>query len=92
MSFSSIRNDFPIFQNQKDLVYLDSAATSLKPQPVIDAVNEYNSSYSANVFRGLYSISEKATLAFERARKKVAEFIGARRVEEVIFTKGTREY
>jgi|SRR3989344_305266 len=91
MSFSSIRNDFPIFQNQKDLVYLDSAATSLKPQPVIDAVNEYNSSYSANVFRGLYSISEKATLAFERARKKVAEFIGARRVEEVIFTKGTTE-
>ena len=88
---SSLRHDFPILRNQKNLVYLDSAATSLKPQVVIDAVNEYNSSYSANVFRGLYPISEKATLAFEEARKKVAKFIGANKTEEIIFTKGTTE-
>lgn len=91
MQLSSIRNDFPIFNNNKDLIYLDSAATSLKPQSVIDAVNEYNSSYSANVFRGLYPISEKATLAFEESRKKVSAFIGANRPEEIIFTKGTTE-
>lgn len=88
---SPYQKDFPIFQKQRDMVYLDSAATSLKPQVVIDAVNEYNSSYSANVFRGLYPISEQATLAFEAAREKVATFIGAQRTEEVIFTKGTTE-
>jgi cysteine desulfurase/selenocysteine lyase len=88
---SAIRNDFPIFKSQKDFVYLDSAATSLKPQTVIDAVNEYNSSYSANVFRGLYPISEKATTAFEDARKKVATFIGANKPEEIVFTKSTTE-
>lgn len=89
----SIRRDFPIFQKvsgEKPLVYLDSAATTLKPQTVIDAVHEYYSTYSANVFRGIYTMSEKATQAYELSRQKVAHFIGAE-PQEIIFTRNTTE-
>lgn len=82
--------NFPILTEQ-GIVYLDSAATSLKPQSVIDAVSEYYSSYSSNIHRGLYPIAEKATEAYENAREKVAKFIHANRTEEVIFTRGTTE-
>ncbi|MBI4129899.1 cysteine desulfurase [Candidatus Roizmanbacteria bacterium] len=81
---------FPILRNKK-LVYLDSAATSLKPQSVIDAINDYYSHYSANVFRGLYDISEKATLKYEETREKVAQFINAKSSSEIVFTSGTTE-
>ncbi|OGK64770.1 hypothetical protein A2313_02130 [Candidatus Roizmanbacteria bacterium RIFOXYB2_FULL_41_10] len=86
-----LKHDFPIFQNQPDLVYLDSTATALKPQIVIDSLTEYYQEYSANVFRGLYPISELATNKYEQARQTVADFIKAKDVAEVIFVRGTTE-
>jgi len=73
------------------LVYLDSAATSQKPRQVIDALVRYYEEYNANVHRGIYAIAEEATARYEEARGKVAAFIGARRPEEVIFTRSTTE-
>jgi len=91
---SVIRKDFPILTptlRGKPLVYLDSAATSLKPVPVIQAVREYYESYSANVFRGIYQLSERATENYENARAKVAGFIHAGTPDEVVFTRNTTE-
>ena len=88
--FKSIKEDFPIFKNNSDLIYLDSGATSLKPQSVIDAMSAYYSEYSANIKRGIYTISEKATEEYEKARETVAKFIGAE-TNEVIFTRNTTE-
>lgn len=79
---------FPIFEKHPDLIYLDSAATSLKPESVISAEREYEEVYSANIARGLYPIAEVATDAFETARKKVSRFIHAD-PKEIIFTSGT---
>jgi cysteine desulfurase/selenocysteine lyase len=90
----SIQKDFPLLKRTihgKRIVYLDSSATSLKPQAVLDAMNGYYTQYTANVFRGIYTISEEATLAFENARQKVASFIHAPRKEEVVFTRNTSE-
>ena len=86
----AIRRDFPVLQQQtngKPLVYLDSAASSQKPQSVIDAVDECYSQYYANVHRGIYDLSEKSSDEFERARKKVARFINAKSWRELIFTR-----
>ncbi len=79
---------FPILKD--GLVYLDSAATTQKPQRVIDRINKYYSEENANVHRGIYTLSEVATIAYEDSRDKVASFIGCSS-EEVIFTKGTTE-
>ncbi len=84
------KNDFPIFKNNSGLIYLDSGATSLKPQSVVDAMSAYYTEYSANIKRGIYTISEKATEAYEKARETVAEFIGAD-TGEIIFTRNTTE-
>ncbi|MDP3987829.1 MAG: cysteine desulfurase [Candidatus Levybacteria bacterium] len=84
------KKDFPIFNN-KNLVYLDSAATSQKPKVVIDAISDYYKNYNANVHRGLYPISEKATQEVEEAREKIAKFINAKIPAEIIFTKNTTE-
>jgi len=81
---------FPIYKNNPDLAYFDSGATALKPQIVLDKMMEYYTEYSANIHRGIYSISEKATEEYEKAREKMAEFIGAE-TEEVVFTRGTTE-
>src|SRR3989344_729833 len=86
----NIKSNFPIYKSNPKLVYLDSTATSLKPQEVIDKEVEYYSKYSANVKRGIYGISERATLEYENARKIVASFINAKS-DEVIFTRGTTE-
>ncbi len=89
-----IRKDFPIFEreiNGKPIVYLDSTATSLKPQSVIDAVNWYYTKATANVFRGIYTISEEATAAYERSRVSVGNLIGVSDVGEIIFTRNTSE-
>jgi cysteine desulfurase/selenocysteine lyase len=89
-----IRNDFPILQQSKDghsLVYLDSGATSQKPLPVIEALDDYYRTYNANVHRGIYDLSEKASEAYEQARKKIAHFINAKSWREVIFTRSTTE-
>lgn len=87
--FQSIRKDFPIFEKYPGLVYLDSAATSLKPQAVINAEKEYLEAYSTNVGRGLYPLAETATEKFEAVREKTTRFIGARSAKEIIFTSGT---
>lgn len=90
-----LRRDFPILGREVrpgvPLVYLDSAATSLKPRRVIDALSEHYCLRSANVHRGIYTIAEEATEAYETARAKVARFINAASVEEVVFTHGTTE-
>ncbi len=89
-----IRADFPILQQQVNgypLAFLDSAASSQKPAPVIEAMNEYYRRYNANVHRGVYQLSEQATEALETARRKVARFIGARSAREVIWTRNTTE-
>ncbi len=86
-----IKADFPIFKNQPGLIYLDSTATSLKPQPVIDKENEYYQKYSANIFRGIYKISETATSQYENSREKIAHFIGAKDSREIIFTRNATE-
>lgn len=86
-----VRNDFPIYFHKPDLVYLDSAATSLKPISVINKINEYYKKYSANIHRGIYEIAEKATEEYEETRKIISLFIHANRPEEIIFTRGTTE-
>lgn len=90
----AIRQDFPILHqvtNGYPLVYLDSAASSQKPLAVIQAVDTYYRCYNANVHRGIYDLSEKASEAYERARKKVARFINAKSWREVIFTRNATE-
>ncbi len=89
-----IRGDFPLLQrvvNGYPLVYLDNAATSQKPTAVIGAIDEYYQMHNANVHRGVYTLSEEATEAYEGARRKVARFINARSYREVIFTRNATE-
>src|SRR3954452_6822393 len=89
-----LRRDFPILRQQVNghpLVYLDSASTSQKPQVVIDALDTYYREYNANVHRGIYTIGEKATAEYEKARAKVARFINAPDSHEVIFTRNATE-
>lgn len=94
MDIAAIRQDFPIFSRQingNPLVYLDNAASSQKPRQVADAMREYLLHEHSNVHRGVHTLSQEATVRYEQARAKVASFIGAKRVEEVIFTRGTTE-
>src|SRR5664279_5283438 len=89
-----LRADFPILRreiNGHPLVYLDSASTSQKPDVVIDAVADYYREYNANVHRGIYTIGEEATAAYELARTRVARFITAPDVHEVVFTRNATE-
>jgi len=85
------KNLFPIFKNNPDLHYLDSTATSLKPQVVLDKMMDYYINYSANIHRGLYPISERATEEYEKVREKTAKFIGAKKSGEIIFTSGATD-
>lgn len=94
LDIESIRKDFPILHQEVNgfpLVYLDNAATTQKPQPVMDALHTYYSSYNSNIHRGAHYLATKATDAFEESRKTLAAFINAPEVEEVIFTKGTTD-
>ena len=91
IDFLNIKKNFPIFQKQPDLVYLDSTATSLKPKIVINKIKEYYEEYSANVFRGIYPVSEKATIEFEETREIVSKFINANKSEEIVFTRNATE-
>jgi cysteine desulfurase / selenocysteine lyase len=93
-SIADIRQDFPLLAREvhgRPLVYLDSTASSQKPNAVIEAMTTYYQSYNANVHRGVYEISEEATAAMEKARMKVARFIHARQSKQVIFTRNTTE-
>ena len=88
------RKFFPIFNQRfknKPLIYLDNAATTQKPHPVINKVNEFYQQYNANVHRTIYQIGEKATHEYELARKKVASFINAPDPRSIVFTHGTTE-
>ena len=91
----ALRQDFPILQrvlpNGRPLVYFDNAATSQKPESVIRAMDDYYRRYNANVHRGVHTLSEEATAAFESAREKVAKFIHAPSARQIIFTRGTTE-
>ncbi|HYS71742.1 MAG TPA: cysteine desulfurase [Thermoplasmata archaeon] len=89
-----VKDDFPVLKRSvrgKPLVYVDSAATSQKPQQVIDAITEYYGKYNANVHRAVYDLGEEATREYEGAREKIAAFIGAKDSREVVFTRGTTE-
>ena len=88
------RQDFPILQrvvNDRPLVYLDNAATTQKPQSVIDTLTDYYTRYNANIHRGNYNLAIEATNAYEFARAKVAAYINAKETHEVIFTRGATE-
>jgi cysteine desulfurase/selenocysteine lyase len=90
----TIRQQFPILSREvkgKPLVYFDNAATSQKPQVVIDALINYYTGYNANIHRGIHTIAEEATAAFEQTRDAVKEFIHAASREEIVFTRGTTE-
>jgi cysteine desulfurase/selenocysteine lyase len=94
MDTAAIRSDFPILHqevNGKPLVYLDSAATAQKPKQVLDALNHYYQYDNANVHRAVHAIGERATLAYEGARAKVARFIGSPHARQIIFTRNTTE-
>ena len=93
INVARIREDFPILKrqvNDKPLIYFDNAATSQKPNAVIDAVDRYYREYNANIHRGIHKLAEEATVAHEEAREKVAKFINAKRTE-VVFTRNTTE-
>jgi cysteine desulfurase / selenocysteine lyase len=92
MDVHEIRKDFPILSeviNGHPLVYLDSAATSQKPIPVIEKINEYYKKMNANVHRGVHTLGTRATEGYEGAREKVRKFINAKSTKEIIFTRGT---
>jgi cysteine desulfurase/selenocysteine lyase len=94
LDVAAIRRDFPILHQQvngKPLVFLDNAASSQRPQQVIDAISYYYEHDHANVHRGVHTLSQRATDAFEGAREKVRRFINARSSKEVIFVRGTTE-
>ncbi len=96
MSFNieALRNEFPILSrkvNGQPLVYFDNGATAQKPQVMIDALNNYYSFENANIHRGVHSLSQEATTAFEAARTKAQVYFNAAKSEEIIFTKGTTD-
>ena len=91
---AAIRQDFPLLARRvhgKPLVYLDNAATTQKPQVVIDRVTQFYVEENANVHRGVHWLSERATEAFEEARATIGRFLNARRAEEIVFVRGTTE-
>jgi cysteine desulfurase/selenocysteine lyase len=91
---NAIRGDFPLFERDfggRSLAYLDSAATSLKPRQVLAAVDAYNTRFTANIHRGIYTTAEEATAAYEAARAAVARHIGANETAEVVFVRNATE-
>lgn len=88
---SPFRDAFPLFRKRPNDVYLDNAATTQKPESVLDALRTYYTEHNANVHRGVHALSTLATEEFERSRQVVAEFVNAPKPEEVIWTRGTTE-
>src|SRR5438046_5053874 len=94
VDWNAIREDFPILRERAHghpLIYFDSAATSQKPQAVVEALRNYYEHDNANVHRGLHELSSRATEAYEAARARVAQYIGATSADEIVFTRGTTE-
>lgn len=93
-NIDKVRNDFPILSQKvygKQLVYFDNAATSQKPQQVIDCISKYYSEYNANIHRGVHYLSQKASQAYDDVRVKTQQFINAASEKEIIFVRGTTE-
>src|SRR5205085_11813874 len=91
---NKIRNDFPILSQKvygKPLVYFDNAATSQKPQQVIDCISKYYKEYNANIHRGVHFLSQKASQAYDDVRIKAQKFINAKSEKEIVFVRGTTE-
>jgi cysteine desulfurase/selenocysteine lyase len=91
---NEVRKDFPILERRiegKRLIYLDNAATSQKPRPVLEALDEYYEAHNANIHRAVHRLAEEATAAYEASREKVASFLGAPEAKGLIFTRGTTE-
>src|SRR5258708_17278625 len=94
VDWKALREDFPILREQAHghpLIYFDNAATSQKPRAVLDALRHYYEHENANVHRGLHELSSRATEAYEKARQRVATYLGATNAEEIVFTRGTTE-
>ena len=94
LDVARIREEFPILQrefNGNQVVYLDNAATTQTPEAVIESISDYYRNYNANVHRGIHQLSQEASIAYEEAHDKLAEFIGANGREEMVFTKNTTE-
>jgi cysteine desulfurase/selenocysteine lyase len=95
LNTKSIKADFPVLNQEiypgKPLIYLDSAATSQKPQAVIDAMIDYYTHYNANIHRGIHALAEKATAAYEGSREKIAKLINAASASQCVFTRNTTE-
>src|SRR2546428_5606426 len=94
VDWKSLREDFPILRERAHghpLIYFDSAATSQKPRAVIEALRNFYEHDNANVHRGLHTLSSRAAEAYEKARQRVADYIGAASAEEIVFTRGTTE-
>jgi cysteine desulfurase/selenocysteine lyase len=94
LDIEKIRKEFPVLHQQvngRDLVYFDNAATSQKPDVVIDALIGYYKGYNANIHRGIHTLAEKATRAYEDTRRTLQRFINARSEQEIIFTRGVTE-
>lgn len=94
MDIKQIKKDFPILDikvNNKPLIYLDNAATTQKPLPVIEAISEYYQKYNANVHRGVNTLSQIATDKFEQVREQIRKFINAEHSSEIVYTRGTTE-
>ena len=94
-SLENVRKDFPVLsrkvRDEKDLVYLDNAATTQKPIHVIDAISNYYKNHNANIHRAVHALAEESTEAFEATRDKIAEFLNIKDRQEIVFVRGTTE-
>ena len=94
-SLEEIRNDFPVLnrrvRDDKKLVYLDNAATTQKPNQVIDAITDYYQNHNSNIHRAVHALAEESTEAFELTRDKIAKFLNIQNREEIVFVRGTTE-
>ncbi len=94
LDIERLRDDFPILRQEvggHPLVYLDNAATSQKPEAVIEAVGRYYRETNSNIHRGVHTLAERATAQYEDARAKIAGFVNAAEAREIVFTRGTTE-
>src|SRR3954465_3398545 len=94
IDWTALRSDFPVLDQQvhgQPLIYFDNAATTQKPRKVLEALRHYYEHDNANVHRGLHELSSRAREAYEGARARVAQFIGAASPDEIVFTRGTTE-
>src|SRR5579864_9137618 len=94
IDWQALRDDFPILRenvNGQPLIYFDNAATTQKPNAVLEALRSYYEHENANVHRGLHALSSRATEHYEKSRQRVADYIGANIADEIVFTRGTTE-